>query len=202
MPDDALLLKAYQARNQYAASLGIVSELPVPPLEGPPWPGLREGWRAIRRESSVAIMSDGLSDPFPTSQPNTGLGIEVLAETTDTVDPIESSWLLAMARALAMQFVEHGGFRNLIDKLGLICLELDDGQGVLLGVRPDDFAPTFHAPGGEVRIMTATMLTPQELDYAARFRREGLAELEKRLSQQGFFHRSSRQRGSVVDALL
>jgi hypothetical protein len=198
MGDDALLLKAYEARNRYAASLGTVSELPVPPLDGPPWPGLREGWRAIRRKSSVAILSDGLSDPFPTEKPNTGLGIEVLAETSDPIEPVESSWLLAPVRELARQFVEHGGFRNLIDKLGLICLELNDGQGVLLGVRPDDFTPTFSTPSGEVRIITATLLTPQELDYAGKFRREGLIELEKRLAKQGFCHRSSRKRQSLV----
>ena len=94
--------------------------------------------------------------------------------------------------------VEHGGFRNLVDKLGLICLELRSGAGVLLGVKTDGFAIEFDAPGGPVRVITATLLMPDEMSYAGRLRREGLLELEKRFVERGWYHRSSKQRKSVV----
>lgn len=200
MSTDVLRQQIRQARSRYFASLGSVEELAVTPTDGLPWPGQREAWRLIRRGKSVAVVSDGLSDPFDAPKPNVGLGIEVLVETTDPLaDPISRSWLFEMARSLAQQFVEHGGFRNLIEKLGLICLELPNAPGALLGLRTDDTPIEFPTPQGTVRIITGTLLTPVEMAYAGNFGQPGLVELQRRFVRKGWFHRSSRDRESVVD---
>jgi hypothetical protein len=200
MSNEVLRQQISQARGRYFATLGRVEELTVAAGDGPPWPGQREAWRVIRRPASIAIVSDGLSDPFDSPKPNAGLGIEVLAETSDPIDgPIEQSWLLMMARSLATQFVEHGGFRNLIDKLGLICLELPDGSGVLLGVQADGIATEFASPQGPVRVITATLLQPVEMAYAGNFGQPGLIELQRRFVRNGWFHRSSPARQPVFN---
>lgn len=201
MSDDTLRRQIAEARSRYYATLGRMEELSVAADENAPiWPGQREGWRVIRRESSIAIVSDGLSDPFDSAKPNVGLGIELLVETSDLLEePLEKSWLFEMARSLATQFVEHGGFRNLIDKLGLICLELPDGSGVLLGVQTDGLPTEFATPQGQVRLITATLLQPVEMAYAGNFGQPGLIELQRRFVRSRGCHRSSRTRPPVFD---
>ena len=89
-----------------------------------------------------------------------------------------------------------------MDRLGVISLELPQSEhlgdvatpsgaaGVLLGVAPD-FPHEFDMPGGDVRVVTARLLWPSELDYVVAERAEGRAELVRRFAENGTHHRSS-----------
>ena len=98
----------------------------------------------------------------------------------------------------------------MIDELGLISLELplspdmqpvataNETAGVLLGVAPTDFPVTFDLPGGLVRIVTAKLLWPAELELVIEQGKAGREELARRFAADGSHHRSSLRRKSVV----
>ena len=219
MTNDELLDTIYAARDRYAASVGTVDPDVLAPvinpsfMGGPSWPNLRQAWRVIRRESTTVIMSDGLADPFMDEPDlNAGLGLEVLAETADPLssEPWQESWLLRLVYDVSQQCAHHGEVRSVIDRLGVICLELPitaalerfatdrDTAGVLLGITPPDFPSHFDVACGSVSIVTAKLLWPTEVDYAAEHRAEGRAELVRRFAADGTYHRSSLLRPSVV----
>ena len=218
MADEAFLQKTYEARERYAGSLGEVNPDVLAPLinpafmGGPMWPDLRQAWRVIRRAGETVVLSDGLSDPFTDEEPPTaGFGLEVLAQSGDAMpDPLQGSWLFNLAYQVSQQCAAHGGVRDLIDELGLLSLELpmseqlrpvetDKGRaGVLLCVDPPDFPTEFALPGGSVKVVTAKLLWPSELDYAAAQGAAGRAELARRFAADGTHHRSSLTRPPVV----
>ncbi|MEZ6143468.1 MAG: hypothetical protein R3B84_23105 [Zavarzinella sp.] len=218
MANEELLQQTYASRDRYAASLGTVNPDVLAPLinptfmGGPSWPDLRQAWRVVRRGRGTIVMSDGLADPF-SDEPdkNSGFELEVLAETSDELpDPVQASWLFDLAYQVSQQCAYHGGVRALIDRLGLISLELpmsvvlepvatsNDTAGVLLGITPPDFPQEFEGPCGIVRIVTAKLLWPSELDYAAAEGKLGREELAKRFAADGTHHRSSLLRRPVV----
>ena len=157
-------------------------------------------------------MSDGLSDPFSEDEtPTAGFGLEVLAQSGDLMpDQLQGSWLFNLVYQVSQQCAAHGGVRGLIDRLGLLSLELpmseelrpvatDNGRaGVLLGVAAPDFPTQFELPGGSVKIVTAKLLWPSELEYAAAEGEAGRAELARRFAAEGTHHRSSLTRPPVV----
>jgi hypothetical protein len=216
--DEAFLQSTYAARDEFVNRLGQVSPDVLAPLMnptfmgGPPWPDLRQAWRVIAREKGTLIISDGLSDPFSEEvEPNAGFGIEVLAESSDSMpDQLQTSWLFDLTYQVSQQCANHGGVRDLIDELGLISLELplspalqpvatpNDTAGVLLGVAPPDFPVTFDLPGGSVRVVTAKLLWPSELDFAVEHGTAGREELARRFAADGTHHRSSLSRKSAV----
>src|SRR5258708_39031146 len=104
MADEAFLQATYDGRDRFVNSLGVVKPDVLAPLinpsfmGGPMWPNLRQAWRVVRRGANTIVMSDGLSDPFSDeTDPNTGFGIEVLAETADPMsEPLQASWLFEL----------------------------------------------------------------------------------------------------------
>lgn len=220
MADEAFLEQTYAARDRYVRSLGQVSPDVLAPLVnpsfmgGPAWPDLRQAWRVIRRGSNTIVISDGLSDPFSDDpEPNVGFGLEILGETSDAVpEQVQASWLFMLVYHVSQQCAAHGGVRELIDELGLLSLELpsEDGleviagahgkTGVLLGAAPDDYAAEFDLPGGSVKVVTAKLLFPSELEYAAAQGGPAREELARRFAADGTHHRSSLHREEVVCA--
>jgi hypothetical protein len=218
MADEALLQKTHAARDKYINSLGHVTPdvfaAAVNPtlLGGPMWPDLRQAWRVIRRGAHTLIMSDGLSDPFyDDSAPTVGFGVEVLVESGDSLpEPLQASWLFSLVYDMAQQCADHGGFRELIDRHGLLSFELpttealglaatpDGTVGVLLGVDPPDFPTEFELPAGSVKVVTAKLLWPSELEYAVSLGRAGREELAKRFAADGTYHRSSLARSPAI----
>jgi hypothetical protein len=208
----------YTARDAYALSLGEVDPDVLAPLinpgfmGGPLWPDTRQGWRVIRRQAQTIILSDGLSDPFSDDpEPNPGFGLEVLAETSDPLPvPLQATWLFDLVYQVSQQCAFHGGVRELIDRLGLVSLELpltaalqpvatvNDKAGVLLGTLPPGDPSGFEVPGGSVRIVTAKLLWPRELEFAASGGKAAREELARRFAADGTLHRSSLMRRSVV----
>jgi hypothetical protein len=218
LPNAKRVEAVYTARDAFAQSLGNVDPDVLAPainpcfMGGPMWPDTRQAWRVIRRESYTMVMSDGLSDPFcDDPEPNPGFGLEVLAETSDNLPhELQGSWLLDLVYHVSQQCAFHGGIRDLIDRFGLVSLELpmsealepvataNDKAGVLLGVMPPGFPAGFDVPGGPVRIVTAKLLWPSELEYVAAGGKAAREELARRFVADGTLHRSSLLRKAVI----
>lgn len=216
--NEELCQAIYAAREAFAKSLGEVDGDVLAPLinpsfmGGPQWPDLREAWRVIRRGTSTIILSDGLADPFPeVAEPNHGFALEVLVESSDPfAEALQGTWLFDLVYQVSQQAAHHGGFRGLIDRVGVGCLELpasphfkpfeaDSGRvGVLLGAMPAGRPDGFETPGGYVRIITARLLFPSELAYAAAGGATAREELVRRFTSDGTFHTSSFHRKPVV----
>jgi hypothetical protein len=181
-------------------------------MGGPTWPNLRQAWRVVRRGKNTIVLSDGLSDPYSDdAEPGPGLGLEVLAETSDSMpEQLQGSWLFNLVYQVSQQCAAHGGVRELIDELGLVSLELpmseglqpvatsNNRAGVLLGVPSPDMPMEFTLPGGSVRILTAKLLWPAELDYVAAEGEAARDDLAQRFAADGTHHRSSLLREAVV----
>ncbi len=218
MEDEAFLQATFEARDKFVNTLGaarpdVITHLINPSfMGGPQWPSLRQAWRVVDRGENTLVMSDGLSDPFSDEPaPEAGFCLEVLAETPDAIaGEIQGSWLFRLVYEVAQQCAAHGGVRDLIDELGLVSLELqmcmglepvataNDTAGVLLGLAPEGLAPEFTLPGGSVKVLTAKLLWPSELDYVVKQGDAGRAELARRFAADGTHHRSSLTRVPVV----
>jgi hypothetical protein len=218
MADNDFLQATYEARDKFLGCLGVVNPDVLAPLinpsfmGGPMWPDLRQAWRVVRRGAYTIVLSDGLSDPFSDeTEPNAWFGIEVLAETADPMpEQLQASWLFDLVYQVSQQCAAHGGVRNLIDELGLLSLELpmsaflqavatpNNRAGVLLGVTAPDIQTEFTLPGGSVRVVTAKLLWPSELEHAASKGKPGREDLAKRFAADGTYHRSSMSRKPVI----
>jgi hypothetical protein len=111
---------------------------------------------------------------------------------------------------VSQQCANHGGVAGLIEELELLSLELpqagdmepaanaEGSVGVLLGIGAPDFESQFRLPGGLVRVVTAKLLWPSELDYVVQNGAKGRAELARRFADDGMYHRSSLNRKPVI----
>lgn len=218
MADEAFLQKTYEARDRFVATLGEVNPDVLAPvmnpalMGGPRWPDLRQAWRVVRKGKNTLVVSDGLADPFSDSpEPDAGFGLEVLAETPDTIlGEVPASWLFDLVYLVSQQCAAHGGVAELIDELGLLSLELpmtnvypgvqdpDVAAGVMLGLPAPGIPRTFALPGGPVLVLTAKLLWPSELEYAATKGAAGRQDLADRFAADGTHHTSSLSRKPVV----
>jgi hypothetical protein len=207
----------FAARDQFARSLGDVDPDVLTPIinpefmDGPAWPDLRQAWRVIRRDGSTIILSDGLSDPFPeVAEPNTGFGLEVLVESSDAMpEQLQMSWLFDLAYQVSQQCADHGGIRDMVERFGVVSLELPMNHelpdmlndhhmaGVLLGIVPPDLPPEFTTPSGSVRIITAKLLWLSELQHIITGGKGARQNLADQFRQDGSYHRSSLLRSAV-----
>lgn len=218
MTDESLLQATHEARDKFVKSLGvdynevITGLINFSFLGGPMWPNLRQAWRVIGQGANTILISDGLSDPFSDEpEPNAGFGIEVLAETTDPMARhLQNSWLFDLVYQVSQECAAHGGVRDLIDEFGSVSLELpisdvlqpvatsNNRAGVLLGLPAPGVQHEFALPGGSVRVVTAKLLWPSELEYAASKGKGGREELARRFVADGTHHRSSMSRKAVI----
>jgi len=217
-PREELLQQTYAARDGYLRQLGevdplVLSHLINPALMGGPrWPDLRQAFRAIRNGGRTLVVSDGLSDPFDGQpDPNVGFGIEVLCETSDPIEgSVQNDWPFWVAYDVAQQAARHGGFRDLIDELGVLSMEIrarfgpeelatENGHlGLLLGVHPPDFPAEWALPGGTVKVVTVKVLHPNELAVAVEEGEAGRQRLRDLFAANGSYHVSSATRPPVV----
>ncbi|VTT97360.1 Uncharacterized protein OS=Xanthomonas perforans 91-118 GN=XPE_2373 PE=4 SV=1 [Gemmataceae bacterium] len=215
---DDLLQRTYEARDGYLRQLGEVDPLVLTHIinpaftGGPRWPDLRQAMRVVRNGNRTIVVSDGLADPFDDQpEPNVGFGIEVLLETSDPIEgSIQNDWPFWIAYDVAQQAARHGGFRELIDELGVLSMDLQcrfgpselataEGRiGVLLGVHGPDFPAEWSFPAGVVKIVTVKVLHPSELAVAANEGDAGRKRLCDLFTANGTFHVSSATRPSVV----
>jgi hypothetical protein len=218
MASEEFLQSTYTARDSFAKTLGVSDADFLAPLinpsfmGGPMWPDLRQAWRVIRTAKSTIVLSDGLSDPFSDDEAeNVGFGVEIVAESCDQMPPqMQSNWLFDLVYHVSQQCAGHGGVHDLIEQFGLLSLELpmcdsllavatnNDTAGVLLGMESPSIPSQVYLPGGSVRIITAKLLWPTELEYAATNGKAGREELVRRFVASGECHKSSLSRKPVV----
>ncbi|MBY0456129.1 MAG: hypothetical protein K2V38_02200 [Gemmataceae bacterium] len=210
-----LLQRTYEARDGHFRQLGEVDPLVLSHLinpafmGGPRWPDLRQAFRVIRNGTHTLVASDGLADPFDGDEPNVGFGIEIVGATDDPIEgSVQNDWLFWLVYDVAQQAAAHGGFRELIDELGLLSMELPNRHGpselatpnnrigVLMGVTPPGFATEWAFPAGVVKPITVKALFPSELEaVVAEGGRERLRDL---FVADGTYHLSSVNRKPVL----
>ncbi len=215
---EEFLLRTFQVRETYLRKMGKVDEFLLAPLinpaeiGGPVWPSFRQAWRTVRNGRGIIIVSDGLSDPFEAQERlNTGFGIEVLGETTDPLpEQLQASWLFAVVYAVSQEAAAHGGFRSLIDEMGVLSMEIkapeglqslanQEGKiGVLLGLQSPELPTEWELPAGLVKVVTVKVLQPMELAYVVAKYEAGREQLRQLFAADGSHHLSSLFRPSVV----
>lgn len=211
--------KTNEARDKLFSSLGnvdpdVIGHIINPAfMGGPKWPSLRQAFSVIRTDKSIKIASNGLSDPFDDmTEPNNGFKLEVIAETTEEIgSDISSTWLFKLVYAISQQAAHIGQIAEFISTHGVVTMELyaedcgleefqnKDGMvGVILGVESQDMPKTIKFPAEEITLVTAQILTPDELDYASEKGAEGRNHIHELLQKKGIFHHIKPSRKSVL----
>ncbi|MCY1015503.1 hypothetical protein OV427_06830 [Pyxidicoccus sp. MSG2] len=187
------------ARDAAWNSMGRLEEAAIIPIipSGPDWPGHRQAWRVIHRESgSTLLVTDGLSDPFIDRDAlTTGFGLELAIETNEPLPEVRASWQLRLLREVADEVAEHENVRTWLHR-GLMSMEVSgdampeplvtsEGRvAVLLGMESSTLPRRFPTPAGEVLLVTIKALLPSELAFMLAQGRGGTAELARRFAQE------------------
>lgn len=177
---DAAFAQSWQARDAFWAGVGrvekdVLGHLISPGLMGgPQWPTTRQAYRVVRREGSIVIATDGLSDPFDDGREGNGFGMELFVETADIlpdhagrpgdVSRLSESWAFELVSHVAGTVAGAGGISAQLDKYGVLSMELpgvsqsraigkqvparyvteDDSLGVLIGMPVEGFPVTVE----------------------------------------------------------
>lgn len=195
-----------------ASELTALTSLMGPMSDGPEWPA-GAAWLAARHGQNACVISDGLSDPWvERDRPETGLGLEVFVESPDAgiaddapLTALADTWLFPMIAEVSHTLA---GYPPLCEKLRsgeLLSLEFNidhikDGRGrvgVLLST-PRNGAADLQLPGGAVKMIAATVLTPGELKFLRGKGEAGRRELADKLYDAGIGHLSLLRRDSLA----
>lgn len=157
-------------------------------MGAPAWPNTRQAYKIVRTTDSLIIASDGLSDPWPadggaSGDDRFGFGLEVFIEVKGlqalTFKDIQAHWAFSAVENLARNVANHGGFRQLVDDLGALSIELPVDEGPAGWVKPNgNLGGLINVPMGArvntvatpikpVKIVPITILTIPEIDDCA-----------------------------------
>lgn len=130
-----------RVRDRYWAAIGdvepnVIAHTASPSLtaHGPDWPTLRQAYMVIRRDRSVILATDGMSDPFTILEgEGNGFGMELFLETSDIpaelvgekgkMGLIMKSWAFALLNDVAGMVAEAGGYVPRLDRHGVLSME-------------------------------------------------------------------------------
>lgn len=212
---DKILEETYSVRDNTNLQFGqedphVLSHLINPSfMGGPSWPDLRQSWRVYRKDGRTVVISDGLSDPFPTNEDEDGyeeqgLGVEVYAETRDEIpEDISGTWLFNLVHDASQQAASSGAFYNMLKQRPVFSMELylskelgfklnsEERVGVLIGVPNPNIIEHFDLPKGKGRLVSVKLLAQEELDLAISEGEEGRKKLLDKFRQNGTHHFSS-----------
>jgi hypothetical protein len=204
----ALFEQADTVRETAWGTLGALDkEVFMPIAMSGSWPGHRQRWRVIRRETGrTLLVTHGLSDPFiERMEPSVGFGLELALEVDASVKDISKGWPLLLLNRVADEVAEHEHVRESV-KAGLFSMEVS-GKGlpkalvteegrvaVLLGVESRTLPKHFSTPLGGIRLVTVKALLPSELAYLLEHGAKGQAELARRFTESGEEHLSHARR--------
>lgn len=114
----------------------VITYLISPGLSGGPfWPSTRQAYRVVRRENTIVLATEGLSDPFDdTEGMGNGFEMELFVETADIpdhargpvgeVDPFKNSWAFELIENVAKTVADAGGITHQLEQYGVLSLEL------------------------------------------------------------------------------
>lgn len=194
------------------SDLAALTSLMGPMSDGPEWPA-GAAWLAARHGKNACIISDGLSDPWvERDKPEIGLGLEVFIESPDAgiagdapLSKLADTWLFPMLAEVSHTLA---GYPRLSEKLldgELLSMEFNidhikDGRGRVgaLLSRPGWLSANLSLPGGEVRLIAATLLTVEELRFLRGKGAAGRRELADRLQAADVGHLSLLRRPSLA----
>lgn len=222
------------ARLEGFAKFGTVNDqvLTRLPLTPSPWPSLATGrLRIVRREKSVLVATDGLSDEWDKAlnddAPNwtfdMEIGVEVpLDQLEDSSDEgIAHSWVPLLLWQLSDAIVpDHIDVKGRLGKFDSITFELDPIQGlealqtkrktlgVLIGVPligdtvGSEAILVSRGEADTIWLVTAKVLTPDEFDYALSVNGgERGVELGNAFIARGDRHQSWPSRRSILPTI-
>jgi hypothetical protein len=197
----------------FGSELVMLTSLMGPMSDGPEWPA-SAAWLGVRRGQNACIISDGLSDPWvERDRGEVGLGLEVFIESPDMeladnapLTQLADIWLFPMLAEISHTLA---GFPRLSTRLlagELLSIELNidhikDGRnisGVLLSLQKLPILSLSTAGNGEVRLVAATLLCPNELIYLRGKGLTGRQILAEKLQAAGITHLSLLKRPSLV----
>jgi hypothetical protein len=221
MTYDERLEAAARARLAVYATMGTPSEDVLAPLigpaltGGPTWP-TRPAWRAIRREETLILASDALSDPWEEDE-GAGHRLEVFMEGPGDLLPagapltaLAGTWLFSAVAEIANTVAGHGGVRDLLDELGALSVEVsgdrfpaslrnEEGRvGVLLGASARGLPDRIVYDDDEARLVALTVLTPDELATILAGGAKARSAIAEALAASPTGHRSVLDRASVL----
>ena len=129
-----------QARQKFWKSIGsldphLMASMSSPrPAGGPAWPTTRQAYLIIRRDASILLATDGMSDPFedPEKKGN-GFEMELFLETNDVkladhptdedYAKVRDSWAFELLMETGKLVGDSGGLVPMLDKFGVISTE-------------------------------------------------------------------------------
>ncbi|AKS09805.1 suppressor of fused domain protein [Pseudomonas trivialis] len=162
----AARLASAECLDRHWQSVGTVEKdvlayLISPSLTGGPyWPSTRQAYRVVRRDHSIVLATDGLSDPFDDAEGlGNGFEMELFLETADIpenargtlgdVDPLRHSWAFELLEHVAKTVANAGGITQQLESHGVLSLELPGfSQSHLMSDQlPQMFATADDAAG-------------------------------------------------------
>jgi hypothetical protein len=104
-------------------------------MGGPDWPSTRQAYRVVRRDDSIILATEGMSDPFDNVEGlGNGFEMELFIETSDIpehargavgdVDPLTRSWAFELLKHLAREVAYAGGLTERLAKYGSLSFEI------------------------------------------------------------------------------
>lgn len=214
----------FKARDAFWDTVGIsdddlISYAVNPQFMGAPsWPNTRQAYRIVRTGDSLIISSDGLSDPFPTSDgrsANCGYEMEVFIEIPGwqnrNFEQVQNSWAFSAIELFAQNTAGAGGFLSQLEKHGVMSMELPLSRGPVgwagergnIGALIDvPLAPGMNLikglPGGRpARLVPLTLIQPKELTICVKGGARARKVLSNDLIAAGVGHRTPVNRDSL-----
>lgn len=209
----------------------VLARMPVP-MPGPPWPSLAIAkLKIVRREKSVLVVTDGLSDAWDTKLHEDApdwtfdleIGVEVpLEQLEDSSDKgIARSWVPQVLWQLTDSVVpERVDVKGRLGKFDSLTFELDpinglealetkrETLGVLIGVPligntvGSEAVLVDRGETDSIWLVTAKVLTPDEFDYALSVNGgERGVELGNAFIARGDRHQSWPNRRSILPTM-
>lgn len=139
--DEQFFEESCRKRDQFWAAVGhvetdVLSHLISPSFTGgAEWPTTRQAYRVIRREKTIIIATDGLSDPFRgVSGGENGFELELFIETPDIypadagqtgdISSIGKSWAFEILQNVAGTVAGAGGINGQLDRYTVLSVEV------------------------------------------------------------------------------
>ncbi len=225
--NEKLYNNTLKARDKLFNSLGKVDNDVLAPMAnpsltgGPTWPSIRQAYSIIRTDNSIIIASNGLSDPFDNiDKDNNGFGIEVMAETFNTIKDddltdIAQSWLFDLVSSVSQEIAFNGQIKSYIEQHNVITMEInvnhpelsmfqneDNLIGIMLGVEHPNLKKVIKFPAEEVILVTIKILTKKELQFVSKYRAEGRKKLHLSFQKNKSYHFCDLNRKSLIPSTL